>query len=404
LFIEDKRHCTSVAAGIAEGVLAGRAADFLENRDRRGAQTLSIVSFGGSFTTARQPDLNGTNYAVLFVEYLSARFPDMRFLYRNFGIGATGAYFSYLCYNEMVSGITPDLAFVEYSVNGRKQEVDKLVRLLLSQNVTVVYVDVVSHPVWHKHHEVLNDTQLDIAWDLLVSNDSESYEFIRKTYGLPAASFRGIMRFASKHFREVLLKRAWRPNDHHFALFGHQLLAETLVAMFDSSFLSSANKSRTQQDYSAANSMCYTYAFVPALTLPSPSITSVSGTWVVSSVGTGKRGLVGSGIGSYVEFSCTLKSKMQQLTVGYMASDVTGREGLGIIELSLNNRVIGLINGHILERLNVQNLVSYQVNVSNVQRVRLTITGNTTSEGHNFHFVSVFFAGTFEQRNLKINI
>lgn len=90
----------------------------------KAGEPITVAYFGGSITQGSTATPT-TCYAYLTTEWLKKQFPESEITYVNAGIGATGSYIGVFREDRDVISQSPDLVFVDFSVNDTTEHTDR---------------------------------------------------------------------------------------------------------------------------------------------------------------------------------------------------------------------------------------------------------------------------------------
>lgn len=186
----------------------------------KSGENVSISLIGGSITEGAGAENFSYSYGEQFILALQDIYPDSAIQYYNAGLGSTGSALGMMRYERDVIdvvGTSPDLVIVEFTVNdeddptaGRAYE--SLVHTILeSENEPAVIL----------LHSVFQNT-----WNM-----QELYSPIGELYELPMVSIKDATQpaYASGNLTDEL----FFSDIYHPTSFGHKIMADCLVELFD---------------------------------------------------------------------------------------------------------------------------------------------------------------------------
>ena len=181
----------------------------------KNGEEVTVGYIGGSITQGTSAG-NELCYARLTTNYLEEMYPDAKINYVNAGIGATGSYIGVHRVTDDLLSHSPDLVFVEFSVNDttefterNKESYDSLLRTIWNSSANPAIITVAT-------------TQED------GTSFQEQHAEIVKHYDLPMISYRNTILDTIEH-GDIVWKDISGDNIHP-NVPGHKIVAQLLKA------------------------------------------------------------------------------------------------------------------------------------------------------------------------------
>ena len=202
----------------------------------KNGEEVTVGYIGGSITQGTSAG-NELCYARLTTNYLEEMYPDAKINYVNAGIGATGSYIGVHRVTDDLLSHSPDLVFVEFSVNDttefterNKESYDSLLRTIWNSSANPAIITVAT-------------TQED------GTSFQEQHAEIVKHYDLPMISYRNTILDTIEH-GDIVWKDISGDNIHP-NVPGHKIVAQLLKAYIADVDANIDSISGNESDFSA---------------------------------------------------------------------------------------------------------------------------------------------------------
>jgi hypothetical protein len=338
-------------------------------------------------------------------DWLRGKLAGVQVNFFNRGIGATGASFPSMCADELLSGISPTLVFVEFSANVDEEwSIPRLIYYLqsLRPQPTVLFVDIFTmngnamlYDAWQRN----TSTQLPMK---LGNFGQQAYTSLHLTCLSLGAAFTG----ASDDLKPLLASAfasSYSYDGAHMSTIGHALVAE-FAASYLRVFVSHAVESIPSANPvlphgPLVSHVCYSSygdkSLGPSdvsMTLPKVAFSTEG--WTFGAIhGHDNSGFhLGNSsrqsVGSFIAFELSVSADMDVIAVGAQVSYVNNLYGVATI--SLDGLELGTVDGYHSRPYTIHRMKLFEVSYkAGKHLVGFRIQNFTRSGGFDFAIMSI---------------